>query len=149
MLTLAISQDAQLRLQVVGVLAGVVYLLVFVPIYAVRRHRRSVDPRRWLDCYEAAFERAVRRGGEAPGGDLGPVIDFRFHTYEGLLHHFTQREHRLQLPAREAEVLAGLLFVENLRGCLIPYVGVLFVPLLSALELRRVKRAAARAIAAA
>lgn len=79
--------------------------------------------------------------------EQNPLLDelemnFVFYTYSGVLVFFTQSTHKLRLPARHAAILADDLHAYNLRKCLIPYPGILYVPLLSWLNRRKIRRAA-------
>ena len=69
------------------------------------------------------------------------IVPIEFHTYTraGVLG-VRQQSHRQTLPALEALALVNLLHSYNLRNCLLPYKGSVYVPLLSFLEARKVRR---------
>jgi hypothetical protein len=81
------------------------------------------------DPFERLMDRAMERA-EAYGG-LGPMVTFVFHTYQGARFVFTQKEHLARLPAGVAREYLRELHWFNLRWCVVPYKGSLFVPFLS------------------
>lgn len=73
---------------------------------------------------------------ELPNPDV--LIEFHTYTRAGVIG-VRQDVHRQTLLALEALELIALLHSYNLRGCLVPYKGVLFVPVLSFFEARKMQ----------
>jgi hypothetical protein len=117
-----------------GIVVGAVILIVAMAVFAVKRSRAARDPSKWDELLVRAAERA------RAGGDLGPMVGFTFHTYSGFLASFTQAEHRPRLPAAVAREYLRELHVYNLKQCLIPYPGVVYVPVLSWFNYRTQRR---------
>lgn len=117
--------------------AAVIAAIVFIARFAVRHMRRHADV--WPEIYAKAEWKYLQARGDDSWPDE-PSIDFVFYTYSGVLAYFTQTTHKLRLPARHAAFLAEALHAYNLKACLVPYPGIVYVPLLSRLNLRKVRR---------
>ena len=96
------------------------------------------------DGFENIYQLAKRNAVDIAGSNAelrNPPVSIVFHTYtrKGVIG-VKQDVHRCTLPAFEALELVKLLHNYNLQGCLVPYKGVVYVPLLSYLEARRLRR---------
>jgi hypothetical protein len=120
----------QLRVLTLAILVGVLALGVCICVFVIRRMRSSQPRSHW----EALLERSVERVG--PIDEDAPMVSFTFHTYSGLLVFFTQQEHRPELPLPVAVEYLRELHRFNLIRCLVPYPGMLFVPILSIINYR-------------
>jgi hypothetical protein len=119
------TSHLQLQLEVLLPLAAFLLIVVGAPIFVLRRMRATRAPSQWA----------------GPEGAAGPGVSFTFHTYSGLLVFFTQTTHTPRLPHRIAVEYLRELHRYNLIRCLVPYPGIVFVPILSCIEYRSQLRA--------
>lgn len=138
------------RAEVLGVLIGAIVIVVGGAMLAVKMMRRG-DPHSRSNRINAELEAMMRRSEERArmraGKDagFGPMVEFEFHTYQGFLVFFTQLTHRPRLPKLIALEYLRALHLRNLKMCLIPYPGTVFVPLLSWIHYQAERRKILRA----
>jgi hypothetical protein len=143
----ALAQGPRSSTSDIVVMVGVIVLCAVIAIVFVRWWRRfsrkdqhtEVRPVGFEDIYALAQENAETTAS-AYQELKNPDVAIEFHTYtrSGFIG-IKQDVHRLTLPALGALELVKLLHAYNLRGCLVPYKGVVYVPLLSYLEARKVR----------
>ncbi len=100
-------------------------VIIGVPIFVVKRMRAARDGAQW----DRLLARAVERVG--PNEKDAPLVSFTFHTYSGFLVFFTQTAHNPRLPGPIAFEYLRQLHRYNLAKCLVPYPGIVYVPILS------------------
>src|SRR5262245_8255194 len=123
-LILQATSQLQQQLELWGVLIVLLVLLIGVPVVGIRRLGRGKTGSQWERLFAKANERCE-------GRDLGPLVTFKCHTYSGFLVFFTQTEHAPKLPRTLALEYLRQLHRYNLVNCLVPYPGILYVPVLS------------------
>ncbi|MFO0855997.1 MAG: hypothetical protein U0640_01425 [Phycisphaerales bacterium] len=127
------------------VAVAVCVVLAFIIVRWWRRFDRDDEgPEYCPDGFEEIYAMASRNASDIAGAYAelpNPIVSVEFHTYTraGVLG-VRQESHRQTLPALEALELVNLLHSYNLRNCLLPYKGSVYVPLLSFLEARKVRR---------
>lgn len=127
-----------------------VVLLLGIPslVWIALKKVRMPSADLWGPIYDRVEAEYQRERSLAPH-DSDPDIDFEFHTYRGFLSFFEQSRHAHRMPARKALLLAKAMHRRNLCFCLLPYPGLVFVPVLSWFNLWKVRRTVRQATAAA
>jgi hypothetical protein len=142
-MTLASDFWALLPYRLFGI--AVLVFLVWAVWATLRSMRQTRNDNDWLDVLIDTESRRVREAAEPPG----PPVQFTFHTCEGVLVYFVQKEFTLTLPAAIATAVVRGMHRRNLRKCLVPYPGIVYVPLLSWCELLKQRTRIRKQIAAA
>lgn len=115
--------DLQLRLEAYGIPIVILVIVIGGAILALK-FTRGTSTDYWSSFYGKALKNVTK-------DESGPLVEICFHTYAGFLVVFSQTEHKVVLPAQQALALLRSLHRYNLLRCLVPYPGILFVPLLS------------------
>lgn len=136
--TLGVSQA---HLEVWGILLGVLVVLVGGVAFTIRSLRTGQDGAQWERLLQRAEKRTgIRRDSSAHG----PLVSYEFHTYSGFLVFFSQTRHAGQFPGPLVLEVLRQLHRYNLIHALMPYPGIVFVPLLSwasySAQCRRIRR---------
>ena len=120
-------------------------LVAFLVVVWWRRFDRTqslteIRPDGFDNIYQLAKQNASEiAGANAELRNLPVSVVFHTYTRKGFIG-VRQDVHRCTLPAFEALELVKLLHNYNLQGCLVLYKGVVYVPLLSYLEARKLRR---------